>query len=238
MDIRYQVITKLPHHSDAADGGKVPQWGVRQGCAAAARAVVAGLYWRHVLRPALGRLASDRAGRALVRRGLDARQLLVAQGADGAVLGCCGLRDARGGAVRLDGAALRRIWGRGGLWRGLALALWPAGPATADLVVDGLAVCPSWRRRGVAQALLRAALAEAARRGHPGLQVELAAGNLAALALYRRMGFTPRRRLRWRRVLVLRRDCGGAERQAVNGPDAACGTGETSRGCRGWSARH
>lgn len=165
------------------------------------------------MRPVLGvpvllGLVSDRAGRAMVRRRLRATHCLVAMGTDGAVMGCCGLRDARGGAVPLDRAIMRRVCGRAAFWCRIALSVWPTGAATGDLVVDGLAVWPRTRRQGVGRHLLAAVLAEARLRGYAGVQVELAAGNHAALALYRGMGFGIIARRRIRRIIVMRRDIG------------------------------
>jgi ribosomal-protein-alanine N-acetyltransferase len=53
-----------------------------------------------------------------------------------------------------------------------------------------LAVAPAVRRRGIAAGLLRGAKAEAAGRGAVYLFLEVSARNEAALALYRREGFT------------------------------------------------
>jgi ribosomal-protein-alanine N-acetyltransferase len=52
-----------------------------------------------------------------------------------------------------------------------------------------LAVLPSARRRGVGAALMRAALAEAARFGARRLFLEVAEDNAAAAGLYARLGF-------------------------------------------------
>ena len=52
-----------------------------------------------------------------------------------------------------------------------------------------LAVEPSHRRRGVARALLEAGLAQAAAAGAEACFLEVAADNIAALALYRAAGF-------------------------------------------------
>jgi len=50
---------------------------------------------------------------------------------------------------------------------------------------------PSHRRRGVARALVRSGLAQAAAMGADEAFLEVAADNLAALALYREEGFEP-----------------------------------------------
>lgn len=53
-----------------------------------------------------------------------------------------------------------------------------------------LGVVPDHRRRGLARALLRDALDQAARMGARRMVLEVAADNLAALALYGGVGFT------------------------------------------------
>jgi [ribosomal protein S18]-alanine N-acetyltransferase len=52
-----------------------------------------------------------------------------------------------------------------------------------------LAVAPSVRRRGIATALLRAAMARVSADGATAMFLEAATGNAAALTLYRREGF-------------------------------------------------
>ena len=54
-----------------------------------------------------------------------------------------------------------------------------------------LAVAPSARRRGVAQGLLKAAIAALDRQGVIDLWLEVAETNFAALALYQGLGFHP-----------------------------------------------
>ncbi|MBS0577244.1 MAG: GNAT family N-acetyltransferase [Proteobacteria bacterium] len=56
--------------------------------------------------------------------------------------------------------------------------------------LNDLYVVPDARRHGVARALLDAALAFARQSGARGLQLETAADNLAAQALYRQAGWT------------------------------------------------
>jgi ribosomal-protein-alanine N-acetyltransferase len=55
--------------------------------------------------------------------------------------------------------------------------------------VLSLGVAPLWRRRGIAQALLRTAVSEAARRYLPSMVLEVAVDNEAATDLYRGRGF-------------------------------------------------
>jgi ribosomal-protein-alanine N-acetyltransferase len=54
-----------------------------------------------------------------------------------------------------------------------------------------LGVVPRWRRRGIGQALLAAAIAEARRRSLPSLVLEVAVDNDAAAGLYGGLGFVP-----------------------------------------------
>lgn len=63
-----------------------------------------------------------------------------------------------------------------------------------EVHVNNLAVLPSWRRRGLASALLRAVLAAAAGEGAVRATLEVRASNAAALALYAAFGFTVRGR--------------------------------------------
>lgn len=51
-------------------------------------------------------------------------------------------------------------------------------------------VAPRWRRRGIARALLRTAIDEAARRGLPSVVLEVAVDNDSARDLYVDAGFT------------------------------------------------
>ena len=55
--------------------------------------------------------------------------------------------------------------------------------------LQNLAVLPAYRRSGVAQALLEALFSEAGKRNCEAVFLEVAAGNEAAQALYRKNGF-------------------------------------------------
>ncbi|WP_221035974.1 GNAT family N-acetyltransferase [Paracoccus siganidrum] len=141
----------------------------------------AGRLWRRHF-GGLGRVRGFRAANGAV----------ALQG--GRVLGVIGFRDAGGGFAT---------------WRaGLAAILFRPAPPTGDLVIDGIVA--RLPRRGIGRALVARAEAEARARGRPGLRAEVAAGNRAALAFYRRLGFVEETRGRfgwpWTgTVLVLRK---------------------------------
>lgn len=69
-------------------------------------------------------------------------------------------------------------------------ALFEQGEATAEL--KRMIVDDAFRRRGIGEALLRAAEAEALRLGIATLRLEVGTRNEAAHAMYLRAGFTPR----------------------------------------------
>ncbi len=81
--------------------------------------------------------------------------------------------------------ALPGVFGRLDPRGGLVLARAAGGEAE----ILTLAVLPAARRTGLGRALMAAAAAEAARRGAGELFLEVAAGNVAARALYAAAGF-------------------------------------------------
>ncbi len=60
-----------------------------------------------------------------------------------------------------------------------------------ELHINNLAVSPRWRRRGIAAALLTAALERGHARGAECALLEVRVSNVAAQLLYRRHGFKP-----------------------------------------------
>lgn len=66
--------------------------------------------------------------------------------------------------------------------------------------VSGVGVLPAWRRRGVATAMMERLIAAAREAGATTMRLEVISQNTAALALYRRLHFTPcRELLSWQR---------------------------------------
>ncbi len=62
---------------------------------------------------------------------------------------------------------------------------------SGELHVNNLAVHPHWRRRGIARALVQAALEHGERRGAHVAFLEVRASNVAAQRLYRDLDFEP-----------------------------------------------
>jgi ribosomal-protein-alanine N-acetyltransferase len=84
----------------------------------------------------------------------------------------------RYGLVALSGARLT----------GFAAASWLRQEAAAE--VEGLMVERDHRRQGIGTSLIAACMAWAASTGASAIRLEVRASNLAALALYRRLGFS------------------------------------------------
>ena len=93
----------------------------------------------------------------------------------------------------LIGRIAREPGGFGLLWRNggepLGFVLGRSNGARAEVL--SLGVAPSARQRGVARALMNAAIERVSRRGLRTLYLEVAEDNDAALRLYRALGFAP-----------------------------------------------
>ena len=170
---------------------------ILQGLPPHLRPAAAALYWDgfgHLLLP----FAVDRRrGEALVAASLNPAQALAAVDRQGALIGLMGWRGSQGGLLSPTPAEFRLVWGpmRGHACH-LATRFWRPGPATSDLIIDGIVIAPEWRQRGLARALLAHATQIAADRGHPGLRAEVEAANHPALDAYTALGFQPVARAR------------------------------------------
>ncbi len=80
---------------------------------------------------------------------------------------------------RLARPPSRELAGYMGFWK-----------AVDEAHITNLGVHPDWRRRGLGEALARATLAFARGMGLARATLEVRAGNQAAIALYRKLGFT------------------------------------------------
>ncbi len=161
---------------------------------ARARQVAAQLYWL-AFRAKLGRLLGpDMRALNLLARVLRADHALVALAPDGSVIGVAGFRSPQGGFVVLEPDSLSEVYGEiGGWWRGALIARLSREVDNTRFLIDGLAVAPDWRGRGIGAALLAALEAEAWRRGYDMLRLDVADDNARARALYLRLGFDPMR---------------------------------------------
>ncbi|MCX4692327.1 N-acetyltransferase [Streptomyces sp. NBC_01408] len=165
---------------------------LRRGVPEGAGARVAELYWEAFggkLGAALGPAA---AGRRFIASHLHADRAVTALsgGPDGRVVGVAGYQLAGRGLVGGDAAAVRAAYGRvRGLYRVFLLALLERTPVRDELVMDGIAVDPAERGRGIGGLLLREIEAIAVEQGCRRIRLDVVADNPRARALYERHGF-------------------------------------------------
>ncbi|MFF4443313.1 GNAT family N-acetyltransferase [Streptomyces sp. NPDC001502] len=174
---------------------------VRRGLPEGAAARVAELYWEafggklgRALGPAeagrrfiAGHLHPDRAVTAL-SGGEDGESGESGEGAR--VVGVAGYQLAGRGLVGGDAAAVRAEYGQvRGLYRVLLLALLERTPARGELVMDGIAVDPAERSRGIGGLLLREIEAIAVEQRCRRIRLDVVAENPRARELYEKHGF-------------------------------------------------
>ncbi|WP_106400843.1 GNAT family N-acetyltransferase [Actinocorallia populi] len=172
---------------DTADLGPVV---VRRGVPAGSERRAAELYWE-----AFGR----KLGPALNPPDKAVPFIAAHLHADRAVCALLGGRLVGLAGYQLDGrsltggsaSAVLRAYGRvRGLHRLLILALFERRPAPRQLVMDGIAVDPDMRGRGVGGLLLEEVAALAAERSCREVRLDVIDTNPRARALYERRGFT------------------------------------------------
>lgn len=163
---------------------------VRRGVPAGAERRVAELYW-HAFGRKLGP-ALNPAGKAVsfIAAHLNTDRAVCAL-LDGQLVGLAGYqhggRALTGGSAR---AVLRAYGHLRGLRRLLLLALFERHPAPGQLVMDGIAVDPDMRGRGVGSLLIEEVAAVAAEQGCREIRLDVIDTNPRARALYERRGFT------------------------------------------------
>ncbi|MEU4800105.1 GNAT family N-acetyltransferase [Streptomyces sp. NPDC023327] len=174
---------------DATDTGTGPvtvRWGIPEG----AERRAAELYWDafgRKLGPALS--PPDKAVPFLAAH-LNADRAVCAI-LDGRLVGLAGYQ--LGGRALTGGsaAAVLRTYGHlRGLRRLVLLALFERHPAPGQLVMDGIAVDPDMRGRGVGSLLIEEVAAVAAEQGCRKIRLDVIDTNPRARALYERRGFT------------------------------------------------
>ncbi|MEU9576503.1 GNAT family N-acetyltransferase [Streptomyces chilikensis] len=207
---------------DATGSGAGPVT-VRRGLPAGAERRAAELYWDafgRKLGPALN--PPDRAV-PFIAAHLNADRAVCAL-LDGRLVGLAGYqhggRAFTGGSAR---AVLRAYGPLRGLHRLLLLALFERHPAPGQLVMDGIAVHPDVRGRGVGSLLIEEVAAVAAERDCREIRLDVIDTNPRARALYERRGFTP---VRTEHTPYLRRLLGFGAVTTMRRPVATRGAGE------------
>ncbi|MEU1018450.1 GNAT family N-acetyltransferase [Streptomyces sp. NPDC005898] len=174
---------------DVTDTGTGPVT-VRRGIPEGAERRAAELYWDafgRKLGPALN--PPDKAVPFLAAH-LNADRAVCAI-LDGQLVGLAGYQ--LGGRALTGGsaAAVLRTYGHlRGLRRLVLLALFERHPAPGQLVMDGIAVDPDIRGRGVGSLLIEEVAAVAAEQGCRKIRLDVIDTNPRARALYERRGFT------------------------------------------------
>jgi ribosomal protein S18 acetylase RimI-like enzyme len=163
---------------------------VRRGVPAGAERRAAELYWEafgRKLGPALN--PPDKAV-PFIAAHLNADRAVCAL-LDGQLVGLAGYQ--LGGRALTGGSAsavLRTYGHLRGLHRLLLLALFERRPARGQLVMDGIAVDPDIRGRGVGSLLIKEVAAVAAEHDCRDIRLDVIDTNPRARALYERLGFT------------------------------------------------
>ncbi|MFD7398349.1 GNAT family N-acetyltransferase [Streptomyces virginiae] len=168
---------------------------VRRGLPEGAAARVAELYWE-AFGEKLGRaLGPPEAGRRFIAGHLHADRAVTALSGgggdpDGRVVGVAGYQLAGRGLIGGDAAAVLATYGRvRGLYRVFLLALLERTPARSELVMDGIAVDPAERSRGIGGLLLREIEAIAVEQRCRRIRLDVVEENPRAQELYERHGF-------------------------------------------------
>ncbi|MEV4867947.1 GNAT family N-acetyltransferase [Streptomyces syringium] len=163
---------------------------IRRGVPAGAERRAAELYWDafgRKLGPALN--PPDKAV-TFIAAHLNADRAVCAL-LDGQLVGLAGYQ--LGGRAFTGGSAsdvLRAYGHLRGLRRLPLLALFERHPAPGQLVMDGIAVDPGLRGRGVGSLLIEEVAAVAAEQDHREIRLDVIDTNPRARALYERRGFT------------------------------------------------
>lgn len=166
------------------------------------RGEAARLYWQ-AFGGKLGRIMGP-TPRALAffERVIRADQCLAAVDPSGGLVGIAGFKTPEGSFAGGTWADLCAVYGPiGGRWRGFVLRLLARDVDNDRFLVDGIAVAPSQRGRGIGAALLKGLCHEARARGYREVRLDVVAENTRARALYDREGF---RAVRTERLGLLR----------------------------------
>jgi len=165
---------------------------VSHGFSDADRPAIAALYWE-AFGPKLGRaLGPEPKALRFIEAVLSPHHAVCAWDEEGRLLGVAGFKTCEGALVGGELRDMARIYGRpGALWRTALLALLSRDTENARFLMDGLAVAPHARGRGVGTRLLQAIAEEARARGYREVRLDVVEENPRARALYERLGYRP-----------------------------------------------
>ncbi|EPX82539.1 Acetyltransferase [Rubellimicrobium thermophilum DSM 16684] len=163
---------------------------ITRGFRDADRPALAALYWE-AFGGKLGRALGPR-DRALrfIESVLSPDHVFCAWDETGTLLGLAGFKTHEGALVNGSFTEMMAVYGPfGALWRLGLLALLSRDTENARFLMDGLAVVPEARGRGVGTALLAVIAEEAQARGFREVRLEVVEENPRARALYERLGY-------------------------------------------------
>lgn len=138
-----------------------------------------------------GILGRDGRGKDFFADIIDPDFGICAVSADGgALLGIAGFKTVEGSLINGGFGDIKKHYGFiGGLWRGFVLALLERPVEDGRLLMDGIAVEPGERGKGIGSALLNGVFEEAANRRKAEIRLDVIDTNSRARALYERKGF-------------------------------------------------
>ncbi|WNG48446.1 GNAT family N-acetyltransferase [Archangium minus] len=177
-------------------GSAVPPPDVRvlDGVPPGAEEAVARLYWTAFARKFRPGLGDAEHGVPVLREALAADRLSCAIGPDGTVLGVLGHYRAGRGAIDLRYQTLLRHFSPWSApWRALLLLPLHREARPGELLLDGIAVDPAARGRGLGTRLLAHAVELARQDGLRWVRLGVVDTNPRARALYERCGFVAER---------------------------------------------
>ncbi|MGW7078535.1 GNAT family N-acetyltransferase [Streptomyces sp. NPDC054866] len=164
---------------------------VRRGVPAGAEQRAAELYWDAFGRKLGPALNPPEKAVPLLAAHLNADRAVCAL-LDGQLVGLAGYQlDGRALTGGSAASVLRAYGHLRGLHRVLLLALFERRPSPGQLLMDGIAVDPAMRGRGVGSLLLEEVAAVAAEKDCREIRLDVIDTNPRAKALYERRGFTP-----------------------------------------------
>jgi len=141
--------------------------------------------------PVFGR--GDRAVMALAS--ILNRQMCLAAHDGEKLVGILGIQTTAAGFIDVQWRALRSCYGfSGSIWRMALLSFLHHEPMEIEAYIDGVAVAPPWRGRGIGSRLIAALERWAVARGLEMLCLEVVDTNSQAEKLYRQLGFEVARR--------------------------------------------